>query len=253
MQGKFEIEWRRVETDAPARGVFVELARLNTDYQMQALDKVYWHPQNWNLRDLFWRPSTPPTFLFGKEDPGIHPPIDEDFWYVVLTAPSQEIPTVWRLHELGKELYVPIVRRRVLTGRTGRNGQKVTRLIPRPMFPGYGLIRKSSFSDINELLKVRGVRQLMRDKGKPIVLPHTAVLSIFRKQSDKHLDFIRQTPSRRRNRPAFKRGDTVKIEAEGSVYDGMLASIEKIDSKGRIQVLFGMIRHTLSADMVVAA
>jgi transcription antitermination factor NusG len=93
----------------------------------------------------------------------------------------------------------------------------------------------------------------MRDKGKPIVLPHAAVLSIFRKQSDKHLDFIRQAPSRRRNRPAFKRGDTVKIEAEGSVYDGMLASIEKIDSNGRIQVLFGMIRHTLSADMVVAA
>lgn len=253
MQSGFEIEWRDAETDPPARGVFVELARLDADGQMQRLDKVYWSPMNWNLRGLHWRPSTPPNFLLGKEDPGIHPPIDEDFWYVVLTAPSQEIPTVWRLHELGKELYVPIIRKRVLTGRTGRNGQKVTRLIPRPMFPGYGLIRKSSFADLNELLKVRGVRQLMRDKGKPILLPHAAVLSIFRKQSDKHLDFVRHAPSRRRNRPAFKRGDMVKIEAEGSVYDGMLASIEQVDGKGRIQVLFGMIRHTLSADMVVAA
>jgi len=253
VQSGFEIGWRSVQDDAPSRGVFVQLAREDADGEMKPFGSAYWDQRSWKPEGLFWRVSTPPTFLSGDTDPGIHPPIDEDFWYVVLTAPSQEIPTVWRLHELGKELYVPIVRRRVLTGRTGRNGQKVTRLIPRPMFPGYGLIRKSSFADINELLKVRGVRQLMRDKGKPIVLPHAAVLSIFRKQSDKHLDFIRQTPSRRRNRPAFKRGDTVKIEAEGSAYDGMLASIEKIDSKGRIQVLFGMIRHTLSADMVVAA
>lgn len=253
MQSGFEIEWRSVEGDGPSRGVFVVLARADADGAMKPFGSAYWDPRAWNADGLFWRPSTPPNFLFGNEDPGIHPPIDEDFWYVVLTAPSQEIPTVWRLHELGKELYVPIIRKRVLTGRTGRNGQKVTRLIPRPMFPGYGLIRKSSFADLNELLKIRGVRQLMRDKGKPIVLPHAAVLSIFRKQSDKHLDFIRQAPSRRRNRPAFKRGDMVKIEAEGSAYDGMLANIEKVDSAGRIQVMFGMIRHTLSADMVVAA
>lgn len=253
MQSGFEIGWRSVQGDSPSRGVFVQLAREDDDGELKPFGSAYWDHRSWNPEGLFWRVSTPPTFLSGNVDPGIHPPIDEDFWYVVLTVPSQEIPTVWRLHELGKELYVPIVRRRVLTGRTGKNGQKVTRLIPRPMFPGYGLIRKSSFTDINELLKVRGVRQLMRDKGKPIVLPHAAVLSIFRKQSDKHLDFIRQAPSRRRSRPSFKRGDSVKIKADGSVYDGMLASIEKIDGKGRIQVLFGMIRHTLSVDMVVAA
>jgi transcription antitermination factor NusG len=233
--------------------MFVQLARENSEGVMKAFGSAYWDPAAWNLDGLFWRVSTPPTFLSGKDDPGIHPPIDEDVWYVVLTEPSLEITTVWRLHEHGHELYVPIIRRRVKTGRVGRNGQKVTRLMPKPMFPGYGLIRKSGISDINQLLKVRGVREVIRWKGKPIILPHAAVLAIFRKQCDKHLDFVRSAPSRRRTRLAFKRGDTVKIEAEGSVYDGMLANVEKVDGKGRVQLLFGMIRHTVPAEMVVAA
>ena len=254
MQDKFEVEWRNAETDPPTRGVFVELARADADGRMQALDKVYWYRAAWNLSGLFWRFSTPPTFRSGKDEPGIRPPIDEDLWYVVITEPGQEIRTVWRIHELGHELYVPIIRRRVPTGRTGKNGQKVTRLIARPMFPGYGMIRKSGGEIANDLRNVRGVSRLLKnEKGDFVVLPHEAVLSIFRKQSDKHLDFIRQAPARRRNRPAFKCGDAVKVEAEGSVYDGMLANVERVDGAGRIQVLFGMIRHTLPAEMVVAA
>jgi hypothetical protein len=36
------------------------------------------------------------------------------------------------------------------------------------------------------------------------------------------------------------------------VYAGFAAAIAKIDSKGRIEVLGGMIRHELPAEMVVA-
>ncbi len=44
----------------------------------------------------------------------------------------------------------------------------------------------------------------------------------------------------------------VRID-EGSVYSGLIAAVDKVDAKGRIELLFGMIRHTLPADMVVAA
>jgi hypothetical protein len=44
----------------------------------------------------------------------------------------------------------------------------------------------------------------------------------------------------------------VRIDAEGGVYAGLIAKVDKIDSKGRIELLLGMIRHTLPADMVVA-
>ena len=52
----------------------------------------------------------------------------------------------------------------------------------------------------------------------------------------------------------WKPGDQVRVD-EGSVYSGFVAEIEKMVGKDRVSVLLGMarIRHTLPADMVVAA
>ena len=52
---------------------------------------------------------------------------------------------------------------------------------------------------------------------------------------------------------AWKRGDTVRVDVDGGAYAGLVATVDKIDSRGRIEVLLGMIRHTLPADIVVAA
>lgn len=259
------VTWRQADEDPPAPGMFVEVARAASrdvdrfglnESKKTPIDRVYWCAANYKVDGLFWRPVPAPNFLGGASSVGPSEPlpIDEDFWYVVLCEPQQEVSTVWRLHEMGKELYIPIIRRRVKTGRTGRNGQKVTRILPRPMFPGYGLMRRTGITNINDLLAVRGVREVLRDQGTPIVLPHEAVLAIFRKQSQKHQDFVQENVSWRR-RPKFKPGASVRVAAEGNVYEGLLASIEKDDGKGRIEILLGMakIRHTLPADMVVAA
>lgn len=243
--------WRSAEVDPPSPGSFVELSREGGD--KPGFDKVYWISANWNREGLLWRSVAVPTMFSG--DPGIKldtSSIIEDFWYVVLIEPQQEIPTMWRIHETKRELFVPIIRKRVVTGRTGRNGHKTTRIIPRPMFPGYGLIRRTGVDDLNELIDIRGVRQVLRDKGDPVVLPHLAVLAVLRKQSQKHLEFTSENV-RRRQPSKFKRGDSVRVESEGSVYDGMLAQVDKVDGKGRVEVLLGMIRHKLPADMVVAA
>jgi transcription antitermination factor NusG len=243
--------WRSVEEIPPDCGVFVELSR-DADAK-EGFDKVYWIPANWKSDGLFWRWATPPTFIAGS--PAIdRPPIDEDWWYIVLVEPNQELPTVWRLHEQGKELYVPMIRRRIPTGRVGKNGHKLTRVHPRSMFPGYGLIRCTGIESVEDLKSVRGFREVIRDENrKPLVLSHEAVLAIWRKQSDKHHEFHQEYT--RRNRPKFKPKDTVRVAAEGNVYDGLLATVEKDDGKGRIAVLLGMakLRHTLPADMVVAA
>jgi transcription antitermination factor NusG len=183
------------------------------------------------------------------------PPIDEDFWYIVLVEPNQELTTVWRMHDEGKELYIPSIRKRVKTGRAGKNGHKVTRVIAKPMFPGYGLMRCTGIDSIEDLKSVRGFRDVIRDENnKPLTLVHDAVLAIFRKQSQEHLDFIQQH-AKGKKRVAFKDGDKVRVEAPGNVYDGLLATIEKDDGKDRIKVFLGMakIAHTLPAEMVVAA
>ena len=65
-------------------------------------------------------------------------------WFVVVAAAQQEITTVWRLHLLGLEMFVPVIRRRIRTGRVRQAG--ITRLVARPMFPSYGFIRQSARS-----------------------------------------------------------------------------------------------------------
>lgn len=173
-------------------------------------------------------------------------------WYVMLTAPQQDITTVWRLHELGLELFVPVVRRRVKTGRTGRNGHKVTRTIAKPMFPGYGFLRDTGSWEFEGVRNVRGVREFMRNElGKPVKLAHQAVLAVFRKQIEEQQKWLAEAGARRGAK--WKKGDTVRVDEDGGAYAGLLATVDKIDSKGRIEILLGMIRHKLPADMVVAA
>lgn len=171
-------------------------------------------------------------------------------WYVVLTVPQQEIPLVWRLHELGLELYTPIVRRRVKTGRIGRHGHKLTRVQPRPMFPGYGFVRQMGITDLNWIRDVRGVREFLKIKGDPVLLPHTAIMAVFKKQYEEHQAFMVEIGGRK---SSFKLGDLVRVDDEGSVYSGLISRVEKVDGRGRVELLFGMIKHTLSADKLVAA
>jgi transcription antitermination factor NusG len=181
-------------------------------------------------------------------------PIMESPWFVMLTEPQQDLMTVWRLHELGLEMFVPVIRRRVKTGRIGKNGHKVTRVIAKPMFPGYGFLRTCGIGNYETIKDVRGVRNFMLDvDGNPVQLPHAAVLAVFRRQMAEQQKWIQEQGGRKGS--AWKSGDLVRIDEDGGAYAGVLAEIERVDSKDRIHVFLGAakIRHTLPADMVVAA
>jgi transcription antitermination factor NusG len=177
--------------------------------------------------------------------------MSDEPWYVMLVQPQQDLTTVWRLHELGLELFVPVIRRRVKTGRAGKNGHKVTRVIVKPMFPGYGFLRENGFSAA-KVLETRGVRDFMRnERGSFVTLPHAAVIAVFRKQMQEQQAWLVAT--RARSNVVWKHGDQVRVDEDGGAYAGLVATVDRIDSKGRVELLLGMIRHTLPADMVVAA
>jgi transcription antitermination factor NusG len=172
-------------------------------------------------------------------------------WLVVLTEPQQEIPIVWRLHLLGVEMFTPVIRRRIRTGRI-RHGHAITRLVARPMFPSYGFVRKTEIENSDQLTQVRGVRDLLRASNHaPVTLPHSAVLAIFGKQQEIQQDFL-ASQRQRRFQSNFHAGDRVRVD-DGGIYSGLVAAVDRIDAKGRVEVLFGMIRHTLPPTMVVAA
>ncbi len=182
--------------------------------------------------------------------------IIESPWYVMLTQPQQDLTTVWRLHELGLEMFVPVIRKRVKTGRVGKNGHKLTRVIAKPMFPGYGFLRATETNSPESLVwrerhgsGVRGIRNFMRDEeNKPIQLPHLAVLAVFRRQMEEQRMWIEEQAPRRMWNP----GDKVRIDEDGGAWAGLVGTIEWANRKGNIGVLLGMIKHTLRADMVVA-
>jgi len=174
----------------------------------------------------------------------------ESPWCVVLTELRQELQNVWRLHELGLELYVPIVRERRATKKKDVHGRKIVVLHPRPMFPGYGFLRTVGRS-MAEIEGVRGVNRILRygATANICLLPHSAIMDIRNIEIEKHREMLRA-----KGRPVsrFKRGDLVRVD-NGSVYTGLTAHIDSIDAKGRVELLFGMIRHWIPADMVVAA
>jgi transcription antitermination factor NusG len=173
-------------------------------------------------------------------------------WFIVLTEPQQDLTTVWRLHELGEEMFVPVIRKRVKTGRVAKNGHKVTRVIAKPMFPGYGFLRSTSARRIDEIKDVRGVRDVLRGvNAKPVLLPHAAVIAVFRKQGEEHQEWLKSAGGRRGGN--WKRGDTVRIDSDGGAFSGLVGKIDKVNARGRIEILFGMIRHSIPSDYVVAA
>jgi transcription antitermination factor NusG len=173
-------------------------------------------------------------------------------WYVVLTAAQQEVTTVWRLHQLGLEMFTPVLRRRIRTGRVHK-GRAITRLVIRPMFPSYGFVRQSEGCDVNAILGVRGVRDLLRnERGEIATLPHQAILAIHATQQRELEEFTASHRRGKRFATNLKPGQRVRVD-DGGVYSGMVAEVDRIDARGRVEVLFGMIRHTLPIDMVRAS
>lgn len=171
-------------------------------------------------------------------------------WHIVQIQPQQEVTTVWRMHELGLELYSPIVRARIPTGRRTPQGRQVVRVAPKPMFPGYAFL--ASGCDVGVVEATKGVMKVMMDHAtqKFIRLPHEAIMAIRTKEYDEHLRYLDEIAPRKR-KPQFRTGDMVRVDV-GPFADAV-RRVEQADGAGRVMVLHGMVKLWLEADMVVAA
>ena len=106
-----------------------------------------------------------------------------------------------------------------------------------------GFIRKTGLRDLDGIPATRGVRDFLRtERGELVILLHKAVLA-FAKQQEIHGEFLAATQARQQR---FKPGDLIRVGDNGP-YSGLVASVGRISSRGRIEVLFGMIRHSLPA------
>ncbi len=145
-------------------------------------------------------------------------------------------------------MFTPVIRRRVKTERVHK-GRAITRLVARPMFPSYGFIRQTDAIDAEAIFRTPGVRDFLRnERGAAVTLPHEAVLAVYAKQQEIHGEFLARQARGVHN---FKPGDVIRVD-DGGIYSGMVAPVDRIASRDRIEVLFGMLRHSLPVHMVAA-
>lgn len=180
-------------------------------------------------------------------------------WYVLLTEPMREQIAVARMHEIGLELYVPIVRKRVPMRGRNAAGHRLMRTVPRMMFPGYAFTLAGPAAGRLEDLcdRERGIRGIAGylsratiDGKKAITLPMSAVEAIWRKQTDQHHQWRKdlKQPNGLHN---FKPGD--QVQAEDGPFFGMLGQIQNLQKQGRVEVLFDMLKVSIPADQLRAA
>jgi len=154
-------------------------------------------------------------------------------WYVVLTGAQQEITTVWRLHLLGLEMFTPVLRRRIRTGRVHK-GRNITRLVVRPMFPSYGFVRCGS-CDVDAILGVHGVRDFLRNEhAEPVTLPHEAVVAIYNRQQQELEEFIATSRRGRHFHSSLKLGQRVRVD-DGGIYSGLSGLIQSVVASAQVR------------------
>jgi len=144
--------------------------------------------------------------------------------HVLIVEPNREQRTVERLRERGYEAYTP----RQWKRRTHR-GRVIE--FQRPMFPGYAFIRAPV--PLEWIESIRGVRRYMRVGETSVRLPEGAIAAIKQKEAREAARFCSRVKE-----SEFNVGQTVKITV--GPWADILAHVERLDDKGRVEVLFRM-------------
>lgn len=163
-------------------------------------------------------------------------------WFVVRAATRQEAKAVKSLREAGLEAYCPMT---VRWSRLGRRGDRWDRLYS-ALFPGYLFcqIRPGEFATVEAADGVCGVLRYTTSSGErsPRTTPAGLVETI--RQADDAGEFDNTlTPQ---EEAGFAIGRQVKVKV--GAWWGHIATITKLDSKGRIAVLHSLFGRTSEAN-----
>ena len=147
-------------------------------------------------------------------------------WAVAQLRPNMIRKVEVNLERQDFEYFSP---KRQVVVRVGKIFKKVYKIL----FPGYIFVRINPFSkDVSSVNSTYGISKLLRvDKKKIGILPDSFINQL---KSNKNAFFEEKK---------IKKGDKVKL-IEGP-FTNYVGSIEQIDEKGRLQILFEMLNSKI--------
>lgn len=165
-------------------------------------------------------------------------------WHIALTIPQSDNFAAKSLSHRGYHVYRPIFPKPI---RHFRNGPNKTRIVIRPLFPGYVFVSDPNHQGWGRLDKCPGLRpvdNLLKAPGpigshneptefRYIIVPDHVMTRIRAKEQELCTQKLTLATSH-----GFKIGQQVRIE-EGP-FTGFLAQIEALDDHERIGLLMSM-------------
>lgn len=156
-------------------------------------------------------------------------------WYIVLTKAAAEWQAQKEILNKGFRSYYPYYYADVRRGRWSQGAVK-------PQFPGYIFVAIEEGVSIEQIKHVHGVRDVLKNSGKLVVMSDAQMLRCKRGCHHRHLASI----PRRAKRDSLKEGDWFEIPH--GIWKGLPAEILSIDKSGRISASLGNLKVSLHAD-----
>ena len=152
-------------------------------------------------------------------------------WLIGITEPSREVAAAARIGDLGLKPYLPLLHKQVAAGRGRKRDIEVALFTSRIFIP-----MPDDREAYHRVLAVRGMRDFMRiDRNRPATLPEIAIEQIRRSEARVDAKYRRRLASEEAS--PFRKGRKVWAEILPAPYNKLLAVIENMDSRGRINVL----------------
>jgi transcription antitermination factor NusG len=152
-------------------------------------------------------------------------------WHIVITEFSRERTTVERIEELGLRPYLPVLHQQVLAGRQRKRDVEVAMFrshifVPMPL----------DESSWHRVRATRGVRDFLTTDGqKPALLRDLAIEDIRRTEARVDAKYRRRLATEEQT--PYRKGRKVWAELLPSPFNKLLATIEGLDDRGRVNVL----------------
>jgi transcription antitermination factor NusG len=155
-------------------------------------------------------------------------------WHIVVTELGSDKTVAKRLEDLDLKPYVPLVYKTICSGRGRR------REVSRSMFPCYILLPMPPDGEAWHHVKTtRGVHDFLTVDGlKPATLSEAAIEAIRFKE--RQMDNKRQQRLALEGKSEWRKGEKVWVDLLPAPFNKMLAVIEDLDARGRINVLLEM-------------
>lgn len=128
------------------------------------------------------------------------PHAEEKLWFAIQSRTGTETVTASHLRTTGIETLLPLIRKAI------RHATRTTRMLPRPLFPGYFFARFCPAAALRAVAYSRGVLRVLGSGDRPMPVEETVIDGIHARMDEGGFVTLEERP--------FRAGDSVRI-AEG--------------------------------------